>query len=414
MPFVSSKSNLTANNARASDVAQRLTEHITPLAQQRSMSAFRVQGIQAVLLNRLTQGKPCTCTQKNSTALSLSPDGKASPGAINRILTGGNNFGISGYHTDNDPDMEFDPFHDHLPTPSPDRASGVFGTVNNKVGWDEGDTTDLYLDPVVGDNGQFSPDLDDMFGNFDMSQLGLTDVSCPICFGSTYVGGYSMFRGFRKVLVPTDFTTSSFVDPTNFQLSPGTHTATVVLPRGAVSVDAFRAMLQSKVTPATFTVDGVAATSSRLLSFCDGRPHTLAITCNTDITHFEMQFSLSKEPVYFEIPKLSNSGDISLLEPTEPFQILMSPDVPVLNRQDIIIESQNGHVLIVGQTNPWNTKNRQILGTEAQVRVAQPQELWNILSFRRPLTGQKPVNLPRPSQSKTVSGFQGPAQEFSF
>jgi len=414
MPFVNRRSNLTANNARNADVARLMTEHIAPIAQQKMMSAFRVQGIQAVLLNRLQQGRPCSCVQKNSQALKLSPDGKASPGAINRIISGSNNFGVSGYHTNNDDDMEFDPFHESEVTPARGRESGVWNTANNKVGPDDNNSTDLFLDePAVGDNGQFSPDLDDIFGDFDLSHLGMTDVSCPICFGSTYIGGYSMFRGSRIVLVPADFVTSSFLDPHSFELSPGTHTTTVVLPRGVVSVDAFRVMLQSNPVPATIAIDGTNVTHGSIRAFCDGRPHTLTLTCTTAITHFEMQFALSKEPVYFEIPKVSNTQDISLLEPQEPFQIIMSPDVPILQRQDIILESQLGKVLVVGQVNPWNTRNRNMLGHEAQVRVAQPQELWNILSFRRPVTSQKPVNIPSPSKSQTLSGFAND-EGFSF
>lgn len=358
-------------------------------------AAFRVQGLQGVLLNRLTQGRPCSCTQKNTQLTKLSPDGKASSGAINRILTGSSEFGVRNYSTT--PEQDFDSFADD---------SGDWLSTNNNVGPEDGHSTDLGTGPEVGDNGQFSPDLDAMFGDFDLSSLGMTDVSCPICFGSNYVGGYSMFRGQRLVLVPLDFKTSSTLDPLSFELSAGTHYAQVTLPRGAVGVDTLRVMCGTKQVQATLTIDTIPLTSRNILPYCDGRPHLLAVILAGPMTHVEMQFALSQEPIYFEIPKLSKSQDIALLEPTEPFQIIVSPDVPTLQVMDLILESQMGKVLIVGTVNPWNTRNRAILGHEAQVRVAQPQELWNILSHRRPYpTSPKTTNMPGLAQSRTVSGF---------
>ncbi len=409
MPIVDRRSPLNSNNARNADVASLLTSTIAPIVQQKMMSAFRVQGIQGVLLNRLTQGKPCSCKQHNNQVAKLSPDGKASPGAINRILMGSKEFGLKEYHSS--PDEDFDEFHND-PT-NPTDAVNQWLNTSNITGDDAWNSTDINTGPSVGDNGQYSPDLDDLFGDFDLSSLGLTDVSCPICFGSNYVGGYSMFRGQRIVLVPSDLTTTSNLDLLKFELSPGTHYATVTFPRGAVAVDAFRVMRNNKPALATFLVDGTSIGSSNILPFCDGRPHTLTITTESPMTHMEMQFALSKEPIYFEIPKLSKSQDVSLMEPTEPFQIIVSPDVPRLKAQDIILESQHGKVLVVGQVNPWNTRNRAMLGHEAQVRVAQPQELWNILSRRLPITGPKPTNLPELAKSQTISGFANP-KSFSF
>lgn len=123
------------------------------------------------------------------------------------------------------------------------------------------------------------------------------------------------------------------------------------------------------------------------------------------MTHLEMQFGLSKEPVYFEIPKLTKTSDISLLEQQEPFQIIVSPDIPHLDSMDIIADSQLGKILIVQNANPWNTRNRNMLGYECQVRVAQPQELWNILPRRRHVTGQKRVRAAAPTKGVVPSGL---------
>lgn len=403
MPIIDRRSPITPANARAADVASRMVEQIIPIQQQRMSAAFRVQGIQAILYSQLNQGKQCTCHSQSQEVGRLSPDGKASSGIINRVLTGHTNFGIGNY--EDSPEAEFDAFDEEPTSPknSFNQWMGDLNTADNQVS-DE---------PSVNDDGQSSPDLDDLLGDFDLGTLGYSDVSCPICFGSGYVGGYSMFRGFRKVIVPTELTTSSVLDPLNFELSPGVHTAHVVFPLGATDVDAFRAIRGDSVVPAQFSIDGFSIKGKNLLSYCDGRPHVLTVDVSVPITHIEIQFGLSREPVYFEVPKLSKSADISLLEQTEPFQILVSPDVPHLKTLDIIAESQTGKLLIVQTVNPWNTRNRQMLGHEIMVRVAQPQELYRILPFRSRITGQKTADPVRPAKSTTISGVAN-RQGFTF
>ena len=390
------KSPISSANARASDVAARMVEQLAPIQQQKMMSAFRVQGIQGVLYSHLTQGVRCTCHTKDATVVQLSPDGKAAPGAINRVLTGNTNFGISKYAT---PDEEFDSF-DIEPTSPQNPFNEWLGDLN---------TSDNHLsdEPAVNDDGQSSPDLDDLLEGFDLGELGLSDVSCPICFGSSYVGGYSAFRGFRRVIIPSELSTSSTLDLPSFELQPGTHSVKVTLPQGANQLEAFRVLCGKKVVPATFALDGTPLANQNILRWCDGRPHVLTIQTASPMTHMEIQFSLSPEPIYFEVPKRQHSSSIEFLEQQEPFQILVSPDVPAMKTLDIIAESQMGKMLIVQSVNPWTTRNRNMLGHEVMVRVAQPQELYNILPFRGRITGQKVGSNVPMAQGKPLSGYKG-------
>lgn len=399
MPLVDRRSGLTPANARNADVTHKLVEHIAPMQQARMMSAFRVQGIEAVLYSKLTQGRQCICHGKNNEASRLSPDGKASTGAINRILSGNSNFGIS----------EYDPFDD----------TGV--TIDLKQGPKQKDLHRDDLDLVggssyedefnqieagllLGDNGQFSPDFEHLFEGFDMSSLGLSDISCPICFGTNVVGGYAPFRSWRNVVLASDLKTDAYFDLPSFELDPGTHYLTVTLPRGAVVLDVFRTMCQDKATYSKFYLDGVDISSARILDYCDGSPHELKIETNEALTHVEMQFGLSHEPIYFEFPKITKSYDLSYLDQQEPFQIVVSPDIPSLQTLDVIAESMHGKLLVVQTANQWNTRNKNMLGFECTVRVAQPQELWNILPRRKPVTGQKRVRSAAPTKAKATSG----------
>lgn len=398
MPVVNRKSPLTPQNARASDVAKRMTEHIAPMKQAQQLSAFRVQGFQCVLYNQLKQGRQCPCCTKNATVNKLSPDGKADLGAINRVITGQLDFGITSYNPQSVPGNQ-----GQGPTSSNpnDPWAGDLTKIGN---WDGTDVNLMQDEPGLGDTGQFSPDLGDLFGDFDLSHLGITDVSCPICFGSTYIGGYSVFRGFRQVFIGQDFETTSTIDIETWALSPGTHTIQVVLPRGANQLDAFRIMNGRRSAPFQLAIDGVPTAGKNLLQYFDGQAHTLTITTKSEMTHLEIQGALSTESVYFEFPRRANSQDISLLEKMEPFQLLMSPDVPQLDVLDVVIESQQGKALVVGAVNPWETHRRNPLGIECQVRVAQPQELFNILPVRNPLIGDRASYPATPAKSEMLSG----------
>lgn len=399
MPLIDRKSPISSANARASDVAARMVEQLAPIQQQKMTSAFRVQGIEGVLYSHLTQGVRCTCHTKDASVVALSPDGKATPGAINRVLTGNPRFGIAKYAT---PDEEFDSFEDEPTSPGNpfNEWLGDLNTSSNRQ-------TD---EPAVNDDGQSSPDLDDMLAGFDLGELGLSDVSCPICFGSSYVGGYSAFRGFRRVIVPAEMSTSSTLDLPSFELLPGTHSVSVTLPQGAHQLEAFRVLCGKQIVPATFALDGTSLTNQNILRWCDGRPHLLTIETDSPMTHMEIQFSLSPESIYFEVPKRQHSSSIEFLEQQEPFQILVSPDVPTLKSLDVIAESQMGKMLIVQSVNPWTTRNRQMLGHEVMVRVAQPQELYNILPFRGRLTGQKVSRNTPMVKGRPLSGYK----EFKF
>lgn len=407
MPIMDRRGVLTPANMRNADVARRLIESVAPMQQSKMQAAFRVDGIEGILYTKLGQGRPCLCHRQNVEANKLSPDGKASSGAIDRIITGNSNFGVSSYSPMVEPDLG-------SPKPtSPGRLHGEWVGAENRVPSNLDDEFDMLEEgPILGDNGQHSPDLADLFDGFDLSQIGLTDISCPICFGTNYVGGYSPFRAWRHVVLSTELqSVSSYLDLPSFALSGGTHTTRIVLPKGAVALDVCRTMNGKDQTASKFFLDGVDITRGRFIDYCDGRPHELKIVTDHPLTHVEIQAPLSKEPIYFQIPKRSNSADLSVLDQQEPFSIMLSPDVPKLDSMDIIAESQTGRLLLVQQSTPWNTHQRSMLGFECSVRVIQPQELWNLLPRRRHITGQKSVRGATPTKAKPVSGF---VKGFSF
>jgi hypothetical protein len=130
-------------------------------------------------------------------------------------------------------------------------------------------------------------------------------------------------------------------------------------------------------------------------------PHVINVQLvNSEVwTHLEIQFNVSKESAYFEFPKLKKGSDITKIDTTEPFNIILSPNIPSLRPLDIIVESTFGKCLVVQNSDWWNTRNRQVLGWECTVRVIQPQELYRILPVRgRVLTKNVTTNLVRTNQ----------------
>jgi hypothetical protein len=374
-------------NARAADVAEKAVKEIMPEMQQRYMSSFRVQGVQCVHYNRLNSGRKCTCqaSQKQINGL-LGKDGKADIGTINSLITGNTDFGVTPYN-----------FNQKRVTGVDDAATSPYAPLNKFQGVFDilSDNTEIPMADLLGsrpegfgDNGAVEAlTIDEMVSDFDAGSLGFTDVACPVCFGTGYVGGFTPFHGHRQVLTVMDMQ----IDPNGrldllkspFVAEASSFNVIVKLPRGAIGIDIFRVLNGAEPTGAIISIDGNVITSIiQILNYCDGKQHLINASNLTRFTHFEMQFNLSTESVYFEFPRRPSSNNTALLEQTEPFQIILSPNVPTMDAQDIIVEQMLGKILVVQNVNPWNSRDRSVLGWDAMVRVIQPMELYRILPGR--------------------------------
>lgn len=404
MPVISNRgrggATLVPSNARAADVASRMVEQLVPLQQRRTAAAFRVQGLESVLYTHLTSGRVCSCKSSETQLSGLSPDGKAPEGVINRMIAG----------------VEFDVSpYSNRPAQKASAEDGFYIDWDahddaKRVGPDLTESAIVQDSPGVGDAGAYDPaNLDDIINSFDAVDVGFLDVACPICFGTSFVGGYTPYRTWRSVLVPLDFDHQEYVDYTKspWELPPCTFSTSVVLPRGAVAIDSFRVFRNRNQVWAKVSIDGHSVDSPiQALTYCDGRPHLLSFETAEPMTHVELQFALSRESAYFEFPKLARSSDRSLLDSTEPFQILMSPEVPQISSMDVIVESQTGRALLVGNVTPWQSRQRSGLGWECQVRVVQPQELYTLLPRRGKVYGQQALNMVPRAKVGRNSGYQ--------
>lgn len=400
-----SNNRILPANSRAADVAEKAINEIIPVQQRRAYNAFRIQGIRCVLYNRLKSGRKCTCKASDKTYNGiLGKDGKAAPGALNQMLTGEMEFSVTDYA--HGLDRLFGPAVKD--TPSPFAPENQYQGVFDIATVEDANIPFAHVMPEggTGDNGPVDPfTIDDLVNGWDASAMGHSDMACPVCFGSGFIGGYTPFNTHRQVLTVADvqLDSSSELDTLSRPWAAQTvgFNAIITIPRGALQVDSFRVYNGVKPVNVSYTLDGTAVNSTQdILAKADGKRHLLHATLASKFTHLEMQYNLSDECAYFEFPRRPSSGDTSLLEQMEPFQVLVSPNVPQLDSQDMITESQLGKTLIVVNSNPWNSRKRNGLGYEVQVRVLQPAEIARILPRRdRVLTKDRTTSMVRDNQS---------------
>lgn len=381
MPVVSKSNNrILPANSRAVDVAKRGVQEITPVFQTRHANAFKVQGCQGILYNRLEQGVKCSCNAARlNAAVRLDEEGKLSEGAITEMMTGVPS-SLTSYSVREEPSIT-----------SP---QGINKHQESGTGQQMPETnadTDVLVIPlfrseVVKDDGAARElDLDELVGGFDTSMFGVSDIACPVCFGTGYVGGFSVLYGYRQVVPCNIMTIDGEIafDLKPFRARSKSLSFNVTVPLGITSVDSFKLYDMRDIVTAAITINGMPASDVAIASLA-GQQAVVSMQFRnwTYFTHFEFQCCVSDQSAYFELPKTEQSADLSLLDSTQPFQVLFSPDIPRVFKQDVVVESKYGKVLVVGAVTGWETTQMMNLGTDAQVRVAQPQELYNILPRR--------------------------------
>lgn len=412
MPILSRTNNrVLPANARTADVARQSLNSVMPVQARRMDAAFQVNGYEGVLYSYLTAGATCSCQAKGKAINArLDEDGKASPEAINKMLTSSGDFGVRPYAqrpTNTDAYaaqkatglgfMEVDlsatrskpvplasMFDDEDLSASPRFTSGL----PDRIDYSE---SNANASLVVEED--MAEDVSLMVSDFDVHGLSHSDVSCPICFGSGYIGGYSILHGYRKVL---NFQDPSLVLPPTAVIAIEEEIPTITSCEATwsiplmpgISVDALRVWNNTEqVLCGTILIDEVPILSeAQFLQRCDGKFHKVTVRFTEDLvfTHLEVQINQSNFSANFGFPKLSKGSTQSLLEATDPFSVLMSPRVPTVKALDVIVDSTFGKALQVKTVTGQNDRHLTTLGWNVEVRPTQPQELFSMLPRRKP------------------------------
>ena len=239
---------------------------------------------------------------------------------------------------------------------------------------------------------------------YGFDSLSLTDVGCPVCMGTGFVGGYAPITGRRVVLTaqsngysgPFDTTTEETIPTTG--LSGGVEWK-VIFPRFVTGVDAIRIWNKTSPLYGQFYIDGDAITKPSMFAdpkYCTGTEHTVRFvpTSSADrFTHLELQWSIA-ESHYCDFPKISKSASSSFVDSTGDINVGFGPSLPLIRPFDVFTDSIVGKCWRVDNVTPHHTRSKFILSWDVSAVVAQPQEFINMLPVRKPVyTGLRSVQI---------------------
>lgn len=370
-------------NQRAVDVARQEIQRLIPAHAQRTHNALAVGGYESIIYLRKTTGQHCACKRKSKEVHSrLDQDGNLSPGLIETLITGdqsgpvayGTSYRNRDTYFDVDQSVEdlVDPFNRSGKSAIPDANRMTVDSQDNNSGTlleDDG-LEELVTGPVL-----------------DYGGTGLTDNSCPICFGTGFVGGYDLLSGYRSVLSyqHPSCSSSGVIDLNAFvpTITCDQITFTVLLPP-AVAVDAFKVYSVREIMRPTITVDGNAVLGPKqLLPYCDGTEHTIELKWDSlvNFTHLEIQLQTA-DSIPIDFPKTTRQSLQTVIDNYGDMQIQVSPFVPLLRPGDVVAESTLGRNFMVKNVSPHIDIRAHALGWEADIRVIQPQELTWLLPRR--------------------------------
>lgn len=391
MPYTISTNNKpAARNRRAVDTAQNSLASVIPIANDQYHNAFKIVGFPIVVYNKLKAGRKCSCHSSESIGGVLDGNGNLDESAINELLTASPN-SVQKYGYRDSQRVSGSASNDHPSSYS--KLAPQFDNISTDVddtlsNWIESDET------TWGSKGLVKPDLvtDDTPGEgiFGLS----TTSSCPICFGTGFVGGFSTTDSTRIIVdstYPNLNLAGSALDLTNY---PNTIELNeylsfeCTLPKGAVAVDAFKVWNLSENVTGECQFETLVGSSwvalTSILDYCLGKPLTFRVSGVNVLSHIEIQLQVSTNDVLVELPRLQDTGNSESIDRTGDISVNITPKLPALSAFDCIADGKNGKIWVVKDCTFWNDNNIKNLGWDANLRVSQPMEIFAILPIRRP------------------------------
>jgi len=371
-------------NDKIPNVAERTLHEIAHRAQQQYKNAIFVNGVDSLIYVRREFGRECTCRDIMLTP-KLEADGTMGEATLDAVLS--------------DTDVIFRESGGRSSDTDTDRhATGPEDFVwedPNEPQTSKPDQPEEVPDPLSLENEKVLP---------------AGSASCAACFGVGYVGGFIPHAGFREALDITanptlvDFDVDHTETPHRMwsHTNGATATFTLVLPKGAVSAHSVKVFDNNKLlSHSTYDLECTASGSyetlneSSLISFCDGREHTIRLTSLVDqfrFSHIEIQFSFSIEATRINIPRFDAALHRTIFEGLTGSSLVLPPTVGNVNRLSVIRESLYGRAWRISNVQDWFDNKKNVHGWDCLSRMLQPYELLNMLpalpnKVRRP--GQK-------------------------
>jgi hypothetical protein len=410
-----SRKNPTPKNNESVEVARTSLQYLAPVIQKQYMNALAVNGFESIFYSRMTSGRRCTCTYAHPSVDDPSlaqqgnkfftESGAATPEGLQTMLQD-SDFQILDYRSRRQatdlkkPTKVISVNHEgkvsrgefkHSGNLDDDEATYVDTNEDTSPfdNLDGGLETELNLgDEVIGPDGSIT-----------------TGNSCGICYGTGYVGGFSMFRGVKITLDATTpvfnakgFLVRSDLFPNAFESHDSAEAwveFTTILPRSTVSVESIKLVDKNKALWSGFaleisnTLDPTwrRVAQSNLAYYCNGKPskirvHTIDTQAPFKFTHVEIQLLLSSDPTYIDFPHLSKTSDQSVLESIDSVSLNFTPEIPLVQAYDVVYDRVFNKLWRITSAEETIDRIQNVHGHGANARLIQAHEVLNLLMPR--------------------------------
>lgn len=382
-----SNRQLHARNTKSVPVATKRINQVADLAQEQYNNALSVNGYDSVLYHRMDSGRICSCTKvfKHSTGQILDSNGNATQEHIQSLLTGAD-FAIEDYATTtNSQARPSNPALKIIRTISPQGSVSQKKPHKESIQAEDPFATELL--PVQN--------LNDAFSEVNLGAVSAN--KCGVCYGSGFAGGYSVHNGNRFILDATyadkecyGYSIMQDQAPHLFDQanSLGEVRFRVTLPIGILGVDRIQVWNNTTtINDATIRIGSsitnlIPLNNASVMLYATGLPCYIVVSNVEKFSHLELQFNLSSIHTYIEYPRLTKTGDLSVLDAIDGVQVVVSPLVMNVQAWDIIVDNVLKKIWRVQSSNWFNDRKMNIQGWDVQARLVQSYEVFSNLAGR--------------------------------
>ncbi len=398
--------NPQPRNQNSVAVARTSLELLAPVVQQQYINALAVNGYDCLFYSVLQHGRRCSCTfaidaapPNDGVAPIFDDKGNGSIEFISSML-GNSTFSIDRYGK-----------RKNLPESKTTKDATIsYEDSKNRIDViDNLKDTDLVNDrarqilPKTKKlaNSNFPEDVVLIEGaeievNDDVGSGQNSSAACGVCFGTGYIGGFAIHKGFKNDLDASwnavsmqGFTITKVTHPYVFESVDNTGFIewTVTLPKGAFAVEAIRVFNSRIPLWSGFGLDIKNAEFSTyeqlnyvsLLRFCNGLPATIRLSIDNypdvfTMTHISLQLLMSDIPTYFDYPHLSKTSDTSVLDAVDQIQLNVTPEVPLVKPYDVVYDRVFNKLWRVTSVEDFVDRLQNQHGTSCNARLIQENE----------------------------------------
>jgi hypothetical protein len=409
--------NQQPRNNNSVTVAQTSLQLLAPVFQKQYQNAMAVNGYPCVFYSVLQAGRRCSCSfnlNKQPDADGITPifdeQGDANLEFISSML-GGSSFSIDRYATRrnlSEKQVKDATQIDHEDINRTSKIGERRIDTSRDTELDSPKTRDVLSKQREVDRSNFPNDdvfIEDPSSVEDVLSGQGSAVACGICFGTGFIGGFSIHKGFKADLDTTwepstsrGFTVSKVNLPHAYESvdSEGYLEWTVVLPRGAINIEVIKVFNNRTPLWSGFTLEikndefptFEQINYLSLLKFCNGRPATvrLSVSALLDVfvmTHVTFQIMMSSIPTFIDYPHLNKTSDTTVLDAIDQVQLNVAPEVPLIKPYDLIFDRVFNKLWRITTVDDFIDRIQNEHGHNCNARVVQEFEtLWQILPRR--------------------------------